>query len=87
MKISVWDTYVKRSDGPTMHFDILVPNSITDESTIFQYGMHYLSRKPFETTQITTNECKFCHIEEATQEVVDDISRKSYSIIEMENCH
>ena len=28
MKISVWDTYVAREDGKTMHFDILVSHNL-----------------------------------------------------------
>lgn len=86
MKISVWDTYVKRFDGLTMHFDILVPESMTDKNTVFQHGMDYLGNKPFDTSAISTNECRFCHVEEATREIEEDISRQGYSIIEMENC-
>ncbi|HAI19502.1 MAG TPA: DUF2024 domain-containing protein, partial [Xanthomarina gelatinilytica] len=42
MKVSVWDTYVQREDGEIMHFDILVPNLVTNEETIFNYGRTYL---------------------------------------------
>lgn len=87
MKISVWDTYVKRSDGLTMHFDILVPENVNEREIIFQYGMDYLKNKPFDTGQITSNECRFCHIEYATDDMKNDISQKGYSIIEMENCY
>ncbi|NQX97822.1 MAG: DUF2024 family protein, partial [Flavobacteriales bacterium] len=42
MKISVWDTYVKRQDGLVMHFDILVNSKLTDENKIFDFGKNYL---------------------------------------------
>ncbi len=40
MKVAVWDTYVSRKDGLTMHFDILVPSALTDEAKIFNFGKH-----------------------------------------------
>ena len=42
MKVSVWDTYVERRDGKTMHFDILVPSELKNEQTIYGYGKEYL---------------------------------------------
>lgn len=87
MKISVWDTYVKREDGNTMHFDILVPSNVTDEQIIFDYGTHYLKTKFFQTKQLTANECRLCHIEQATEEMIASITKNGYSIIEMENCN
>jgi len=87
MKIAVWDTYVIRENGLKMHFDILVPDKMNDEATIFNYGRKYLKDKPFETGNLSTNECAFCHVEKATQSVEDDIIKKGFSIIEMENCN
>jgi len=87
MKVSVWDTYVKREDGNTMHFDILVPSEVTNEQTIFSYGMRYLKTKPFQTNQLSANECRLCHIEQATEDMIAAIEKNGYSIIEMENCN
>lgn len=87
MNIAVWDTYVKRGDGRTMHFDILVPDDLNDEAIILHYGKDYLDSKPFETGQLTTHECHFCHIEKATKKVAEAITEKGYAIIEMENCN
>lgn len=86
MKVSVWDTYVKRKDGGDMHFDILVPSTLEDTDTIFGYGKEYLKRKPFETGELSSNECRFCHIEHAPEEVISSIEKSGYYIIEMENC-
>lgn len=87
MKILVWDTYVQREDGKVMHFDILVPNEVTDEKTIFGYGKQYLNSKPFGTKHLTAKECKFCHIEQATKQIISSIQNEGYHIIEMENCN
>jgi len=86
MKVSVWDTYVQREDGKLMHFDILVPNDLTDEKTVYTYGMNYLNSKPFATQNLTSKECTFCHIEEAPEEIIQQINTIGYAIIEMEHC-
>ncbi len=86
MKVSVWDTYVKRLDGKIMHFDIIVPQEVKDEATIFNYGREYLLGKEVISQELTTKECKFCHIEEASETIQNDIDRKGYHIAELNNC-
>ncbi|WP_420321704.1 DUF2024 family protein [Flagellimonas sp.] len=86
MEVSVWDTYVPREDGKVMHFDILVPSSLTDTDVIFGYGTEYLKSKPFQTGILSTNECRFCHMQSAPANVVKNIEAEGYHIIEMENC-
>ncbi|WP_420573020.1 DUF2024 family protein [Kordia sp.] len=87
MKVSVWDTYVKRTDNRVMHFDILVPSDVTEEDKIFSYGNDYLASKAIKEARLTTKECKFCHIAKASDEVITAIEEKGYFIIEMENCN
>ncbi|WP_422859054.1 DUF2024 family protein [Flagellimonas sp. S174] len=86
MKVSVWDTYVNRNDGIVMHFDILVPITVTEEETIFRFGKKYLDTKPFSTGELSAKKCRFCHIEHATEEMVTSIENEGFTIIEMENC-
>jgi hypothetical protein len=87
MKVAVWDTYVNRKDGKVMHFDILVPSDLDDKNVVFDFGIQYLKRKPFNTNKLSTKECKFCHIEQATEEIKNSINTKGYYIIEMQNCN
>jgi len=87
MKVAVWDTYVKRQDGLIMHFDILVDSKLTDETKIFDFGESYLKTKSFKSEELTSKECLFCHIEDASVLVVNEIETKGYSIIEMGNCN
>ncbi len=86
MKVSVWDTYVPREGQKTMHFDILVSSDTIATDVIFGYGKAYLATKPFTTGDITSNECRFCHMEQAPDMVEEAIKEKGYYIIEMENC-
>lgn len=87
MRVSVWDTYVQRLDDKIMHFDIIVSSSLTDEQIIFSYGKEYLLAKQIPSDGITTKECRFCHIEQATDEMIVQIQEKGYYIQEMENCN
>ena len=70
-----------------MHFDILVPSDLKDEQAIFDFGKNYLHSKPFSTGRLTAKECRFCHIENATQEMIASINKIGYAIIEMEYCN
>ncbi|PCJ63608.1 MAG: hypothetical protein COA58_15840 [Bacteroidetes bacterium] len=87
MKVSVWDTYVKREGGLVMHFDILVDSKLTDETTIFDFGNNYIKTKSFNSEDLTSKECAFCHIENASELVTKEIETTGYYIIEMENCN
>ena len=86
MRVAVWDTYVHRKDERVMHFDILVPSVLKNEEEIFAFGKEYLKTKSFSTDNLSAKECRFCHMESAPDPVVEEINRKGYSIIEMENC-
>ena len=37
-------------------------------------------------TTLSTKECRFCHIESASDDLMKQIGNKGYHIIEMENC-
>ncbi|MGQ1948533.1 DUF2024 family protein [Geofilum sp. OHC36d9] len=86
MKIAVWDTYVQRTDGKKMHFDILVPEQIREPEVIYQFGHDYLKGKQVKSEILSSKECAFCHIEEASQIMIKNIEAKGYHIVEMENC-
>jgi Domain of unknown function (DUF2024) len=87
MKIAVWDTYVTKKDGTVMHFDILVPEEIKNVETIYQFGKQYLSIKGQEGQALAAKECRFCHIEEASKEMISSINKTGYHIVEMQGCY
>ncbi|WP_262245621.1 DUF2024 family protein [Parapedobacter soli] len=86
MQVSVWDTYVEKKDGTTMHFDIIAPVEVTDAATIHTYGRDYLVRKGQEGQPLTSRECRFCHVETVRPLWEATIKEKGYYIYEMENC-
>ena len=87
MKIAVWDTYVTKKNGSIMHFDIIAPDTIKDTATIYEYGKTYLKSKGQDGQSLTSKQCRFCHIETATKEMLERIQGKGFYIIEMENCN
>lgn len=86
MKVAVYDTYVVKKNGVTMHFDIIVPKDLPHEKAI-QYGLEYLKRVGQEGQPLTTKECRFCHTEEATEDVEMTIKEGGYYIYEIEGCN
>jgi hypothetical protein len=86
MKVAVWDTYVTKADGVIMNFDIIVPESETDPEIIYGYGQDYLKSKEMNDYPLTSNHCTFCHVETATDVMLDDIKQKGYYILELKNC-
>ncbi|MEZ4722377.1 MAG: DUF2024 family protein [Flavobacteriales bacterium] len=87
MQVAVWDTYVTRKDGLVMHFDIIAPTATKDPQVIHEYGKQYLETKGQDGQVLTSNECRFCHIESVKPEWEDSINQKGYFIFEMQNCH
>jgi len=69
-----------------MHFDILVPLEIKDKEVIYNYGKQYLQEKNQYGQPISSQECKFCHVEQATAAIEKSIMEKGYYIIEMQGC-
>ena len=68
MKVAVYDTYVVKKDGKTMHFDVIVPEGETHER-VLGFGREYLKSVGQEGQTMTTRECQFCHIESASAEI------------------
>jgi len=83
MKVAVWDTYVTKKDGSIMHFDIIADEKIKDEKKIFSFGEDYLTSKSQQQQPMTSKECRFCHIEEATPEMNQAIEEMwwQYSLV------
>ena len=86
MKVSIWDTYVQKKDGEVMHFDIVAPDDITDEATIYEMGRKYLQSKDMQDFNLSAKQCSFCHHELASEEMEASISSQGFYIVEMEGC-
>lgn len=87
MKVAVWDTYVTKTDGTIMHFDIIAPAEMKDTAVIYNYGKEYLKSKGQEGQPLSSKECRLCHFETVRPQWESDIKKNGYYIYEMENCH
>ncbi len=85
MKTAVWDTFVPRRSGATMHFDLLVPEGTPFEA-VQTFGRAYLAGKGEAGQPLTTAECRLCHVQQAPPDHAAAIAAHGFSIIEMENC-
>ena len=85
MQCAVYDTYVKKKEGGLMHFDVIVPKD-THPDAVLVFGSQYLKSKGQTGKELTTQECSFCHIEQATREVEEAIQNKGFYILEMQGC-
>ncbi len=88
MNIAVFDTHVRRPDGRTMHFDILVRNQDADKqpATVLSHGRRYLAAKGLPADILSARECRFCHTESAPPSIEAEIERIGFAIIELQNC-
>lgn len=86
MKVAVWDTYVLKKNGETMHFDIIVPEHIVDETVVHEIGKKYLFEKDEEGQVLSAQQCRYYHQEIATIVMEESIQEKGFYILEMEGC-
>jgi Domain of unknown function (DUF2024) len=83
MEYAVYDTYVRKSDGKTMHF---VVEADTPHEKAIEYGKQYLTSVGQQEQKMTQEECQFCHIQEAQPAIEKDIVSMGYYIQKMEGC-
>ena len=85
MECAVYDTYVTKKDGRIMHFDVIVESSTPQDKAI-EYGKNYLKEVGQNGQKMTQEECQFCHVQQAPDEVEQSIKRTGYFIQPMEGC-
>ncbi|MBL7711023.1 MAG: DUF2024 family protein [Chitinophagaceae bacterium] len=84
MQVAVWDTYVKTRSGSVLHFDIIVPDTLKDAGHIYGFGKQYLQSIGEGKSELSMEQCRFCHIESPTAEMLSAIGDKGYYILAME---
>ncbi len=83
MKVEVWDTYARKPDGNTLHFDILVEEG-TPASRVYQFGKAYLRALGVEDARLDASTCQFCHVEEVDEDIARTIREHGYQIVFLE---
>jgi hypothetical protein len=85
MECDVFDTYVTRSDGRLMHFDVIAPTGVSQAEAL-AFGQAYLKSVNVMDSVVTAERCRFCHVEQATPEMARAIAAQGYYILPMEGC-
>jgi hypothetical protein len=62
-----------------------VPDTLKDAQIIYQFGKEYLKELSLSDASIDAQECRYCHIEEASEEVISAIDQKGYYILRMDD--
>jgi hypothetical protein len=84
MRVAVWDTYVRSRNGSVLHFDIIVPETLQDTGIIYDFGRQYLATIGEPASELSMEQCRFCHIEEPTADMLQAIDAKGFYILEMD---
>lgn len=84
MEIHVYDTYVKAANGHVMHFDVFTAEK--DDQKAIQYAKQWLDSIGEGNSLVSSNECRFCHSQNAPADVIENIRQQGYYIYKMAGC-
>lgn len=84
MQIHVYDTYVQTTQFGEIHFDVITDKK--DFNKALEYGKKYLESIGEGKAKMTSEECTFCHSQNAPKEVEDAIKKQGYFIQKMQGC-
>lgn len=84
MDIHVYDTYIKARDQHIMHFDVFMAQK--DDDLAIQYAKQWLASIGEAGALVSSDECRFCHTQQAPAAVIDTINQQGYYIYQMEGC-
>jgi len=79
MKIKVFDTHVRTTQGRYLHFDVLTHTE--DPARARQYAFQWLASLGVQETDVSQDECLFCHNQIGDPQVAEAIERQGYFII------
>lgn len=69
------------NDRGMLKFDIIVRAEFKDLNKIYDFGNEFLkSENIIAVNLISADECNFCHMDIASENVIEDINKKGYSV-------
>ncbi|MGE7957928.1 DUF2024 family protein [Pseudomonas sp. NPDC089530] len=82
MNVKVFDTHVRTTAGHYLHFDVLTETD--DAARARQYAFAWLSSLGIQESDISQNECRFCHSRIGDPQVAQSIARQGYFILPLQ---
>jgi len=67
-----------------MHFDVFT--AVKDDQKAIEFAKEWLTSIGEGEALVTSKECNFCHIQGASNQVVEAINKDGYFIYKMEGC-
>jgi len=84
VEIHVYDTYARKKNGEVIHFDVFLPERDNDKA--FECAKEYLEQIGEDSNSFDQKNCRFCHSQEASEEVAEEINNNGHYIYKMEGC-
>ena len=85
MEIEVYDTYATSEKGIKIHFDVMLASG-GNEREASSYAQDFIKIIAESTDSAKLDSCKFCHTEEANNNVAEKVEKDGYCIVPIENC-
>lgn len=85
MKIDVYDTYATLSKGTKVHFDVFLETG-QPKGKALEIAKLFLEELGETASNITVDQCDFCHKEIANPDVKKQIEIQGFYILKMEGC-
>ena len=78
MQVAVYEAFVRRKNGNTLHFDILIPEERHSQEFAIRAGKEYLIYRGEEGRTLTPAECGFIHYEQISVGIEALVMEKGY---------
>lgn len=87
MEVEIHDTWVKGKNGQ-MHFDVAIEKKGDKDNNKLAVASakKWLESIGEKKAKVTSKECSFCHVQDASPKVVKEIKENGYAIIKMQGC-
>jgi hypothetical protein len=87
MKVTVWNIHAVKKDEGIIHFEIVVPAGLKNIALVYNYSNEFFKSKDLEVDLLSSVECSILHWKDATHEIILEVKKKGYYIIEIDGCN
>lgn len=78
----IFDTHVIAVDGLLLHFDVVTPER--NLAKAIEFASSWLDGMGIRVVRISSHECRYCHQEEASEQIREAFHKFGYYIYQLE---
>lgn len=82
MQAHIFDTHVIANDGRLLHFDVVTPERNLPKA--IEFASSWLDSLGIRVARVSSHECRYCHQEEASEQIREAFHKFGYYIYLME---